>query len=312
MEHSNVAKLRISSPGKPEQIVNMRSGDNVQVGRGGTNEIVLEDAAASRLHATFSASENGVVLQDNASLNGTFLNGERVSSLRDLVSGDVIDIGSTKIYIEVASSNAAEQLNGSRAMTAQLKPVSVTVLVTSIIDYDQLRKELPEEEVEAAKKGWIENVVGLIRKREGKIDKLLGSSVVALWVGHDAKGQADAAAKTALEIKQMTPQFARSGIWNHTKTHPFKATVVLSSGAGLKGLVGDGAGSQQGFTILGEPINLAFRLEELIGKLGQDLIIPQYTADLIEDGFELEKIIKVKLRGEEEKIQILSIEGPKA
>lgn len=308
----NVAKLRISSPGKPEQIINMRSGDNVQVGRGATNEIVLEDAAASRLHATFSASENGVVLQDNASLNGTFLNGERVSSLRDLVSGDVVDIGSSKIYIDVASSTVSESLNGSRAMTAQLKPVSVTVLVTSVSDYDQLRKELPEEEVEAAKKGWIENVVELITSHEGTIDKLLGSSVVALWVGQDAKGQAEQAAKTALAIKKMTPQYSRSGVWNHAKTHPFKATVVLSSGAGLKGLVGDATGSQQGFTILGEPINLAFRLEELIGKLGQDLIIPQYTADLIEEQFELEKVIKVKLRGEEEKIQILSIEGARS
>lgn len=307
MDNSSVARLRIVSPGKPEQIVTMKDGDNIQIGRGATNEIVLDDAAASRVHATFSASDNGLVLMDNASLNGTFLNGERVSSLCDLNSNDIIDIGSTKIYVEVSSSDAAENLNSSRAMTAQLKPISVTVLVTSVSGFEEIRKEFPEDEVDTVLKGWTERVVHLIEKHEGKLDKLLGSSVVALWVGQDSKGQAANAARTALAIKEMTPVFAASGVWPHQSSHPFKATVVLSSGAGLKGLVGDGAGSQQGFTILGEPINLAFRLEELIGKLGQDLIIPQYTADLIKDQFVLEKIIKVKLKGEDEKIQVLSI-----
>ena len=79
-------------------------------------------------------------------------------------------------------------------------------------------------------------------------------------------------------------------------------TVVLASGAGLKGLVG--GQSDKGFTLLGDPINLAFRLEEAIAKLGQRFIIPKVTADLIRDQIALRKIIGVKVRDDEPAIDV--------
>jgi hypothetical protein len=53
------------------------------------------------------------------------------------------------------------------------------------------------------------------------------------------------------------------------------------------------------FSLLGDPINLAFKLEESISVLGQRMIIPKVTADLLKDKFPIRKIIGVKVKENE-------------
>lgn len=70
------------------------------LGRGPTNDVVLEDAAASRVHAELRRNRDGVVLKDLGSGNGTFVNGTRVTSQR-MASGDTITIGAEVFRFEV-------------------------------------------------------------------------------------------------------------------------------------------------------------------------------------------------------------------
>ena len=69
------------------------------VGRGTSCHLVLADPNASRVHASFVQAEQGWLLQDNASKNGTLLNGERITSAV-LSSGDEIQIGQTVLVYE--------------------------------------------------------------------------------------------------------------------------------------------------------------------------------------------------------------------
>jgi ABC transport system ATP-binding/permease protein len=64
----------------------------VKIGRATDNDIVVADVLASRHHATLIPSPTGTEIRDNKSINGTFVNGQRIEStmLRD---GDVVTIG---------------------------------------------------------------------------------------------------------------------------------------------------------------------------------------------------------------------------
>lgn len=62
-------------------------------------DIVLKDAALSRLHAMLFFDPVGVGILDLVSKNGTFINGEEVES-RLLKKGDVIEVGESKIVFE--------------------------------------------------------------------------------------------------------------------------------------------------------------------------------------------------------------------
>jgi pSer/pThr/pTyr-binding forkhead associated (FHA) protein len=68
----------------------------IKIGRDDANTIVIAgDAYVSGLHATVSAMAGGVVVDDAASKNGTYVNGSRLHRQRGLAIGDRIQIGAT-------------------------------------------------------------------------------------------------------------------------------------------------------------------------------------------------------------------------
>ena len=67
------------------------------IGRSSRNDICIGDPFASRLHAELRQEGDHVLLVDNGSANGTFLNGQRVSGAIRLEVGDLVRIGETEI-----------------------------------------------------------------------------------------------------------------------------------------------------------------------------------------------------------------------
>lgn len=70
--------------------------DRMTVGRSRDSDIFLEDLAVSRTHITVFRDDQGrYILHDENSANGTFLNGQRVTSDNLLEEGDEVQIGKT-------------------------------------------------------------------------------------------------------------------------------------------------------------------------------------------------------------------------
>ena len=67
----------------------------VVVGRGDDAGIVIEDAEASRKHASLSVEGTSVTVEDLGSTNGTFVGGQRISGPRKIVEGERVRIGTT-------------------------------------------------------------------------------------------------------------------------------------------------------------------------------------------------------------------------
>lgn len=76
------------------------TGNELRVGRGTDQDVVLTDVATSRKHFSIVKEGNGWKLQDHGSGNGTILNGQRVSTAT-LKDGDTIEIGQTAFRIEL-------------------------------------------------------------------------------------------------------------------------------------------------------------------------------------------------------------------
>ncbi|MBW3536245.1 MAG: zinc-ribbon and FHA domain-containing protein [Actinobacteria bacterium] len=70
--------------------------DRVRAGRHPESEIFLDDITVSRRHVEFSRSDGAWKIKDAGSLNGTYLNRERVEE-SDLKSGDEVQIGKFKL-----------------------------------------------------------------------------------------------------------------------------------------------------------------------------------------------------------------------
>jgi two-component system response regulator AtoC len=75
------------------RVVVLPDGGELVVGRGDECGLRLDDAKVSRKHLRLALGGARVVVTELDSQNGTFLNGERITGSRSLVSGDVIELG---------------------------------------------------------------------------------------------------------------------------------------------------------------------------------------------------------------------------
>lgn len=90
----------------PYESKTVRVEDEITIGRTELARVVLDDAGLSRVNTTFFIDDGEAFVADESSLNGTFLNGERiVGRPRKLSDGDEIRIGShTRIRVAIGGS----------------------------------------------------------------------------------------------------------------------------------------------------------------------------------------------------------------
>jgi pSer/pThr/pTyr-binding forkhead associated (FHA) protein len=69
------------------------------MGRDLANEITISDPEVSRRHARFIMQDDTIMLEDLGSTNGTFLNGERISTPQQLRLGDVVTLGENIVMV---------------------------------------------------------------------------------------------------------------------------------------------------------------------------------------------------------------------
>ncbi|WP_319445826.1 MULTISPECIES: ATP-binding cassette domain-containing protein [unclassified Mycobacterium] len=100
--------LKILRPGRAE----IPAG-GVKIGRATDNDIVIPDVLASRHHATLIPGPSGTEIRDHKSINGTFVNGQRVDSAM-LREGDVVTIGNIDL---VFAGGTLARRNESAAAT---------------------------------------------------------------------------------------------------------------------------------------------------------------------------------------------------
>jgi pSer/pThr/pTyr-binding forkhead associated (FHA) protein len=75
-------------------------------GRGPDSDIFLDDVTVSRRHATFTRTDDGFVVEDVGSLNGTYLNRERIEQA-SVSNGDEVQIGKFRLMFFTSYTGTA-------------------------------------------------------------------------------------------------------------------------------------------------------------------------------------------------------------
>jgi adenylate cyclase len=313
-----VGVLRVATPGVEREPIPLHLGDTVRVGRVASNEIILVDGLVSRFHAVFNASASGIVVSDLSSLNGTFLNGRRVSTPVSLHPGDVISIGSTRITVEpgtIKGVEAEDDMRGAaammRTMADQMREVVVTILLADVAGYTKFSEQLAPTHVTSMLQHWFSRVSETIEEYGGEVDKYIGDCVMALWRGsrEDERSLAIRAAEAALAILERTDALSAGGHWVYHEGYPWRCRISLNSGEALQGTLG-GARARD-FTVLGDTVNVAFRLNDLAGKIHQDIVLSAETARLIQAAFSVTPLGSSPVEGRTGTVEIFTVKARK-
>ena len=89
--------------------------EELTLGRGAKNDVVLDDSLVSRVHAILMRRGGVFLLEDLGSHNGTHLNDERLHGIRQVQHGDRIGIGKSRMMFEDPSQLTDEKTEISDA-----------------------------------------------------------------------------------------------------------------------------------------------------------------------------------------------------
>ena len=177
-----MAHLAIAGPGKHP--AEARLGEVTVLGRDATADVTLPSEAVSRHHARISRTEDGYLLEDLWSRNGTFLNRRRVRR-RLVKDGDVIDVCdyALKVHLgeeEVAGRTAQPTMSFERTVAdAPTRPVSLPVaadgsLESTVADSAEVRRLRARLQAIYEVTDAVDITLTLDELLEAALDKLLG------------------------------------------------------------------------------------------------------------------------------------------
>lgn len=177
-----------------------------------------------------------------------------------------------------------------------------TILFTDIAGFTTIAEYLTPSELVAALNEYLETVLPPIREHGGIVNTFIGDGLFASFnMPLACPDHAAAAVRAAIDIQRAVGNrtFGAHGVALATR-------VGISTGPVIGGDIG--SGKRTSFTLLGDTVNLAARLEELNKHHGTRILVSESTRAACGGQFEFEPLGRFPVRGRSEQIAIFSVD----
>lgn len=176
----------------------------------------------------------------------------------------------------------------------------MSVLFTDIRDFTTLSEELTPKETFDFLNEYLSVMEPLISRNNGFIDKYIGDSIMALFVGN-VENAIDAAIEMRVALADFNVKRKMDG------KHAIDSGIGVHTGNLMLGVVG-GHGRMDG-TVVSDAVNLASRIEGLTKMYGTSIIISQDTLIKLEDPgrYNYRFLDVVKVKGKKEAVYIFEV-----
>lgn len=253
--------------------------------------------SASSMHKALSDSRRAIViLAGLAALFNCFGVVVLLARERDRMRSGMNRFVSTEVADTVV--NGEIQLEG--------RLCEVSIMFTDLRGFTRLSEHLPPIEVVRMLNDYFEQMVGIIERHGGWVDKFMGDGLLAVF--GDKRNQPDhavRAAACALELRECIARFNVERLQRQLAS--LKLGVAINSGSVVAGTVGSKA--RLDFTVIGDTVNVASRLEGLNTKLGTDLLVTEATYQRAKEGYVYEDMGEVAVKGHEASVRAYRLVG---
>jgi class 3 adenylate cyclase len=279
------------------------------LGRGDDAGVPIDDAEVSRAHAVVATTPDGLELTDLGSLNGTWVNGERLSRSIVLAPGDVIRVGATQIEVLSTGSRAAAAMHRTAPTPVEaedeLRPVSV--VFADVVGSTPLAERLEPEDYRALIGGCVDRMCRAVERFGGVIDAYMGDGIAAFF-GFPAATEDDAerAASAALSVVSAIDCYATE-VRKTWRLPDFNVRVGVNSGQVSIGVVG---AAERHPVALGDTMNVAARLQGSAAP--GTIVIGGATARKLKGKFLVAPLGHVAVRGRERPVEAWRLLGARA
>jgi adenylate cyclase len=194
---------------------------------------------------------------------------------------------------------AEHVLSGKVELGGDLVPV--TVLFSDIRSFTTLSEHMPPRELLDFLNVFFSGMVESVMANDGVVDKFIGDSIMAVF-GAPVPRSGDAlnAVKAALEMRrrlaQMNEGFRAAG------KPEIRAGIGLHAGEVVAGNMGHI--QRMEYTVIGDAVNVASRLEGLTKELHTDILISEDLYRQVEEHVDAEPLQRVRVKGREQEVMV--------
>jgi adenylate cyclase len=196
---------------------------------------------------------------------------------------------------------ATSESQGMALGVPEVKEVSV--LFSDIVGFTTMSEKMSPAAVSLLLNDYFSRMTDIIFKYEGTLDKYIGDAIMAVWGAPlDMADHAVRAIKAALEMREQLEVF------NTERKEPtLRIRIGINSGKAVAGEIG-GINKKE-YTVLGDTVNTASRLESSVAK-PMTIVIGENTYNAVREQFECKSLGPATLKGKERTVEVYEVLGP--
>ncbi len=176
----------------------------------------------------------------------------------------------------------------------------MTVLFSDIRGFTGISEKLDPDTLVKTLNTYLTRMTDIVFQHEGVLDKYIGDAVMAFWNAPlEQKDHARRAVETALDMQNALVEMNRGKLFGD---------VDIGIGVGVNTgdmIVGNVGGAQRfEYTVIGDSVNLASRLEALTRQYNVGIIVTEEVKGELGEDFVLRRLDKVAVKGKKEPVHI--------
>jgi len=180
----------------------------------------------------------------------------------------------------------------------------LTVLFSDLSGFTTLSESMPSDVLLRFLNTYLNEMSELIYEREGTLDKYIGDAIMAFWGAPDASpDHAWKACHAALACQTRLAELAP--IWEEQYGAKLVARIGINTDEMTVGLVG--SNRLHNYSVIGDAVNLASRLEGANKAFGTSILIAQRTLDLARGKIEVRPVAKLQVKGKSKPVMVYEL-----
>lgn len=182
-------------------------------------------------------------------------------------------------YISPQVMNQLLESNKNIELGGTSKPV--TTMFSDIRNFTSISENMNEAQLVEHLNEYLEEMVTIINNRRGTLHKYIGDAIMAVWgdvLSEDINKEASDSVIACLEMREAMAKLNEK--WESEGKTPLAIGMGVNHGTVLVGNIG--AKIRKEFTVIGDPVNLASRLEGVTKVFHTDLLIGESVYELID------------------------------
>jgi adenylate cyclase len=215
----------------------------------------------------------------------------------------------TGLFGQYVSPGVVEELlKGDISTSLEGRRQELTILFSDLRSFTSLAETLGAKSTSDLLNVYFDAMIPIVFKNKGTLDKLIGDAIMAFFGAPVAvTNHPDWAAQAALQMIAKIDELKRSKI---NGCERLEAGIGLNTGSVTVGNLGSSAFMD--YTIIGDAVNLASRLEGLNKIYGTHILVSEFTAQRLDQKFLLRELDLVQVKGKGEAVALFELIGWKA